>query len=297
MPEADAKLQGVPTYVGNQPAARGDQVITQVFQLHNESANNILPVLRPLISPNNTIAAYPANNTLVVTDYADNVRRIAGIIAGIDTAAGREVDLVTLKNANAIDVAEQMNKLLDPGTIGSTDATLKVTVTPDARTNSLMFRASSSARLAAAKQLALKLDAPTAQPGNMHVVPLRNADATRLAKTLRAMMGKGNGSDNTSGSSSNSNSFGNNGGGLGNSSMSTGTSGTPPLPSGLGASGSGNSNNPLTGGGSGNRDSSFSANKDNESNNDQGGGMIQADSATNSLIITASDPVYRNLRT
>ncbi|GJH07802.1 type II secretion system secretin GspD [Caballeronia novacaledonica] len=295
VPEADAKLQGVPTYVGNAPAARGDQVITQVFQLRNESANNLLPVLRPLISPNNTIAAYPANNTLVVTDYADNVRRIAGIIAGVDTAAGRSVDVVTLKNANAIDVAEQMNKLLDPGAVGSTDATLKVTVTPDARTNSLMFRASSASRLAAAKQLAQKLDSPTSQPGNMHVVALRNADATRLAKTLRGMMGKGNNnSDNTSGSGSNSNSFGQSGSGLGSSSMSTGTSGTPPLPGGLGGS-TGSSNNPMSGG-TGNRDSSFSSNKDSESGNDQGGGMIQADAATNSLIITAADPVYRNLR-
>ncbi len=216
VPEADAKLQGVPTYVGNAPAARGDQVITQVFTLKNESANNLLPVLRPLISPNNTIAAYPANNTLVVTDYADNVRRIADIIAGVNTAAGREVDILQLKNANAIDVAEQMNKLLDPGTIGSTDATLKVTVTPDARTNSLMFRASSSARLAAAKQLAMKLDAPTSQPGNMHVVALRNADATRLSKTFRGMIGEGGSNDNSSSSSgSNSqNSFGNSGSGL-----------------------------------------------------------------------------------
>ncbi|SAK42233.1 general secretory pathway protein D [Caballeronia calidae] len=295
VPEADAKLQGVPTYVGNAPAARGDQVITQVFQLRNESANNLLPVLRPLISPNNTIAAYPANNTLVVTDYADNVRRIAGIIAGVDTAAGREVDVFTLKNANAIDVAEQMNKLLDPGTVGSTDATLKVTVTPDARTNSLMFRASSSARLAAAKQLAQKLDAPTTQPGNMHVVALRNADATRLAKTLRGMLGKGNNSsDNTSGSNTGSNSFGQSGGGLSNSSMSTGQSGMPPLPGGMSGS-SGSSSNPMSGSG-GNRDSSFSSNKENESGNDQGGGMIQADAATNSLIITAPDPMYRNLR-
>jgi general secretion pathway protein D len=299
VPEADAKLQGVPTYVGNAPGARGDQVITQVFTLRNESANNLLPVLRPLISPNNTIAAYPANNTLVVTDYADNVRRIAGIIAGIDTAAGREVDVVSLKNANAIDVAEQMNKLLDPGTIGSTDATLKVTVTPDARTNSLMFRASSSARLAAAKALAKKLDAPTSEPGNMHVVALRNADATRLAKTLRAMLGKGGGgSDNTSGSSGSntSNSFGQSG--LGNSSTSTGSAGMPPLPGGMSSSSSsGMGNNPMSGSG-GNRDSSFSSNKESESGNDtgSGGGMIQADSATNSLIITAADPVYRNLR-
>ncbi|GAB5098622.1 type II secretion system secretin GspD [Caballeronia sp. HLA56] len=299
VPEADAKLQGVPTYVGNSPAARGDQVITQVFQLRNESANNILPVLRPLISPNNTIAAYPGNNTLVVTDYADNVRRIAGIIAGIDTAAGREVDLVQLKNANAIDVADQMNKLLDPGTIGSTDATLKVVVTADPRTNSLMFRASSSARLEAAKTLAKKLDSPTSQPGNMHVVALRNADATRLARTLRGMMGKGNGSSNDNSSSNSnsnsSNSFGQSGG-LGNSSNSTGTSGVPPLPGGFGGnSSSGSGSNPMSGSG-GNRDSGFSSNKDSDNGNDSGGGMIQADSATNSLIITAADPVYRNLR-
>ncbi|KMQ80963.1 General secretion pathway protein D [Candidatus Burkholderia pumila] len=295
VPEADAKLQGVPTYVGNTVPARGDQVITQVFALKNESANNLLPVLRPLISLNNTIAAYPANNTLVVTDYADNVRRIAGIIAGVDTAAGREVDIMQLKNANSLDVAEQMNKLLDPGTVGSTDATLKVTVTPDARTNSLMFRASSSARIAAAKELAKKLDAPTTEPGNMHVVQLRNAAATRLAKTLRGMMGKGSGSsDNTSSSNANSqNSFGNSGGGLSNSSFGTGQSGTPPLPSGgLGSSSSANSSNPM----GGTRDSSFSSNKDQDTGNDSIGGIIQADSATNSLIITAPEPVYHNLR-
>src|SRR6202012_3432269 len=121
VPEADAKLQGVPTYVGNAAVARGDQVITQVFQLKNESANNLLPVLRPLISPNNTVAAYPSNNTIVVTDYADNVRRIAQIIAGVDTAAGQQVLVVPLKNANAIDTTQQLSKALDPGAIGGTD--------------------------------------------------------------------------------------------------------------------------------------------------------------------------------
>jgi general secretion pathway protein D len=303
VPEADAKLQGVPTFVGNSPPARGDQVVTQVFELHNESANNILPVLRPLISPNNTISAYPANNTLVVTDYADNVRRIAGIIAGIDTAAGRETDVVPLKNANALDVADQLGKLLDPGSIGSTDATLKVTVTADPRTNSLLMRASSSTRLKAAEQLAHKLDAATTQPGNMHVVKLRNADATKLAKTLRGMLGKGGGNDSSSsgsGSSGGSNSFNQNGGGGGGGgglSSSTGQSGMPPLPGSSGSGGYGGSgSNPLGGGGQG-KDSGFGNNSGGGSDQDQpGSGMIVADAATNSLIVTASDPVYRNLR-
>ncbi|WP_305729689.1 secretin N-terminal domain-containing protein, partial [Burkholderia ubonensis] len=165
VPEADAKLQGVPTYVGNTPQARGDQVVTQVFELRNESANNLLPVLRPLISPNNTVTAYPANNTIVVTDYADNVRRIAQIIAGVDSAAGAQVLVVPLKNANAIDLAAQLQKMLDPGAIGNSDATLKVSVIADPRTNSLMLRASSASRLAAAKRLVQQLDAPSGVPG------------------------------------------------------------------------------------------------------------------------------------
>ncbi|PQV47189.1 type II secretion system secretin GspD [Paraburkholderia sp. BL21I4N1] len=305
VPEADAKLQGVPTYVGNTPVARGDQVVTQVFVLKNESANNLLPVLRPLISPNNTVAAYPANNTIVVTDYADNVRRIAQIIAGVDTAAGQSVSVVPLKNANAIDIAQQLTKMLDPGAIGSTDATLKVQITADPRTNSLLIRASNGARLAAAKTLAKELDAPTSMPGNIHVVPLRNADATKLAKTLRGMLGKGD--TGSSASSNDANSFNQNGsggggGGFGNN--STGNSGTPPLPSGgLGGGGSLGSSSLGGGSGGGGYGSNGGAgsagllggDKDKGDDN-QPGGMIQADAASNSLIITAAEPVYRNLR-
>ncbi|MFM0498979.1 type II secretion system secretin GspD [Paraburkholderia caffeinilytica] len=299
VPEADAKLQGVPTYVGNSPVARGDQVVTQVFVLKNESANNLLPVLRPLISPNNTVAAYPANNSIVVTDYADNVRRIAQIIAGVDTAAGQSVAVVQLKNANAIDIATQLTKMLDPGAIGSTDATLKVSVTADPRTNSLLIRASNGGRLAAAKQLAKELDAPTTMPGNIHVVALRNADASRLAKTLRGMLGKG-GDTGSSGGSSEANSFNQNGGG-GLGSNSTGTSGTPPLPSG--GLNSSSMSSPMGGSGGGGYGSSggsgsgglLGGDKD-KSDDNQPGGMIQADAATNSLIITAAEPVYRNLR-
>jgi general secretion pathway protein D len=299
VPEADAKLQGVPTYVGNAPSARGDQVITQVFVLKNESANNLLPVLRPLISPNNTIAAYPGNNTLVVTDYADNVRRIASIIAGVDTAAGQQVQVVPLRNANALDIAPQISKMLDPGAIGASDPSLKVSVVADPRTNSLMLRASNAQRLAAAKQLAKELDAPTTEPGNMHVVPLHNADAVTLAKTLRGMLGKGGNESSSSGNSANS--FNQNSGGGGGSNTSTGTAGTPPLPNSLGGGSLGSSS---LGGGSSAGGSSYGTSNEapflggdkDKGDENQPGGMIQADAPTNSLIITAPDAVYRNLR-
>ncbi len=72
VPEADAKLHAVPVGKG-QGAGGGDRLTTQVFNLKHESAAQLVPIIRPLVSPNNTVTAYPGNNSLVVTDYAASV--------------------------------------------------------------------------------------------------------------------------------------------------------------------------------------------------------------------------------
>lgn len=290
VPEADAKVQGVPTGIGNVPAYRGDQIITQVFTLKNESANNLLPVLRPLITPNNTITAYPANNTLVVTDYADNVRRIAAIIRGIDGQSSSDVQVIQVHNANAGEVANTVQKMLDPNSTGANDPTLKVAVTPDPRTNSIILRASNQARMQMAKRLIERLDAPGLPSGNMHVVHLHNADAVRLAATLRGMMGGGGGGATGAARSGDTSTP------TGGLAASTGTAGSAPLPTGssagagLGGASSGSSQAGLGSGGA-----AFTTSEQ-EAQQQGAGGMIQADSATNSLIITAPDPVFRNLQ-
>ncbi|MGE8201800.1 MAG: secretin N-terminal domain-containing protein, partial [Variovorax sp.] len=83
VPEADAKLQSstVNTSISATASSGSNQIVTQIFRLNYESPNNLLPVLRPLIPPNNTINVNPGNNSLVITDYADNMRRLARIIA------------------------------------------------------------------------------------------------------------------------------------------------------------------------------------------------------------------------
>ncbi|HEY3634471.1 MAG TPA: secretin N-terminal domain-containing protein, partial [Caldimonas sp.] len=112
VPEADAKLQTGTVSVG-EPGKRGDQIMTQIFRLNHENANNLVPVLRPLISPNNTINANPGNNTLVITDYADNLQRLAKVIAALDTPGTSDVEIVPLKFAIASDLAALAQKLVD----------------------------------------------------------------------------------------------------------------------------------------------------------------------------------------
>ena len=112
VPEADAKLQTGTVDVGS-TGRRGDQILTQIFRLNHENANNLVPVLRPLISPNNTINANPGNNTLVITDYADNLQRIGKIIAAMDVPASGDVEVIPLRYAVASDIAPMIQRLTE----------------------------------------------------------------------------------------------------------------------------------------------------------------------------------------
>jgi general secretion pathway protein D len=253
VPEADAKLQSgaVETNDSAPKGANGGQIVTQIFRLNFESATNLVAVLRPLISPNNTINANPGNNSLVITDYADNLRRIARIIAAMDVSNATEVEVIELKNAIAVDLAPLILKLIDASATttgaaaGAADTGFKTTVIAESRSNTLIVRAANPARVALVKSLVAKLDQPSSKSngdlGNLHVVYLKNADATKLAATLRAAI---------SGAA------------------------VSPAPSAGAGGAQGAAAAPAA----------------------TSGGQVQADTATNSLIITAPDPQYRQLR-
>lgn len=293
LPENDAKVQADnnvdPRKAMNQS---GNAIVTQVFQLNYESATALVPVLRPLIAPNNTIAAYPNNNTLVITDYADNLQRIARIIASIDGPYSGDLEIINLEHALAVDLAAILGRMLDEGNRGTgaaVDAGQRLSIMADPRTNALLLRTPSKARLNLAKALIAKLDQPTKQPGNVWVVYLKNAEAAKLARTLQAVLSSSPISDNTT-SSSLSSGGGGLGGGAGdasntNNSTRNVTNGSP----GLG--GSGGLGSSLGGGASSGQLSAASGNVELNS-----GGIVQADPSTNSLIITAPEPIYRNLR-
>ncbi len=293
VPEADAKLQGGAVSMSssdtaNAGGASGSRIVTQIFRLNYESASNLVPVLRPLISPNNTINVNPGNNSLVITDYADNLQRMARIIAALDVSNATDVEVIPLQHAIASDLAPLVAKLIEsgnagPGTAaqGQSDNSFKTTLMAEPRSNALVLRAANPARVALVRALVAKLDQPTAlgsngNAGNIYVVYLKNADAAKLAVTLRAAMA----ANTPSGAASS-----------GGSSTGTTTT-TASTNTGGGLSGS-NSNSSSTGSGmSGGPSGSLGGGSSQPST----GGQIQADPATNSLIITASEPQYRQLR-
>ena len=292
VPEADAKLQGGSVSVAKAGSAgpTGGQIVTQIFRLNYESASNLVPVLRPLISPNNTINANPGTNALVITDYADNLQRLGKIIAAMDISNASDVEIIPLKHAIATDLAPLVARLIDAGATptaaaaapGQADTSFKTTLLAEPHSNALILRAANPARLVQVRALVEKLDQPpapgsSAASGNIHVVYLKNADATKLAATLRAALSAGTGNAQASAGSSVAPASSTSTGGL--SAIGSGTtsgSSSAAAGSGLGAGASSSSTS---------------------SNQPSTGGQIQADPTTNSLIITAPEPQYRQLRT
>jgi general secretion pathway protein D len=289
VPEADAKLQTGVVSVGT-PARSGDQVLTQIFKLQHENPNNLVAVLRPLITANNTINASPGSNSLVITDYADNLQRLGRIIEALDQPSGSELEVVPLKNAVASDIVQLVQKLVDGGTVqtpGVPGTTAQTSILVDPRTNSLIIRAANATRMAQARMIVDKLDQPTAgggPAGNIWVVYLKNADATKIAEVLRAAIASGSvgggsggsGGTGAGGTGSQGSAFGNGSSGRDMTTASATTSGTT---GGTGANASPQSTNPVS-----------------ASARPSTGGQVQADPATNSLIITASEPLYRQMR-
>jgi general secretion pathway protein D len=260
VPEAEAKLQGGAVNAGEVKAG-GNQILTQIFRLNHENANNLVAVLRPLISPNNTINVNPGNNSLVITDYADNLQRMAKIIAALDVSNATDLEIFPLKHAVASDLVPLLIRLSEsggsggaPAAGGQADTSFRTSILAEPRSNAVIVRAANPARVNLIKSLIDKLDQPSQRTangdaGNIYVVYLKNADAVKLATTLRAAMSAEGGS-----------------GGAGVAPAARAAA-VPGAAAPVSASAQ-----PST------------------------GGQIQADPATNALIITAPEPQYRQMR-
>jgi general secretion pathway protein D len=276
VPEIEAK-----TYATT-PATSGTALTTRVFTLQHESAAQVLNIVRPLVAPNNPVTAYAPANALIITDYADNLRRIEQIIQTMDQpprTAGAEPSVLVMKNASAADVAQLLrNVFTDPATAQNPEPRDRVLITADARLNAIVLRAENPTRLARAIALARELDQAPAvgvgagATGNVHIIRLRNANATDLAQTLRKVLGAESASGNAASAPATPN--------LSSLLTNTPANGTnvptPQLASALTAAPSAAPPSQV----------SFTA----------GQATIFADAANNTLIINAPDLIARNLK-
>lgn len=201
LPEADARQQSVGLGTNGSP---GDAITTRMFPLKYEAAQAVGTAIKPLLNNAATVVPYPANNTLVVTDYAQNLKRLAVILEAIDVPGMGLPVMVPLSHATATELAPIIQNLMTDGAPGvgsaaagaqgggATANTLAVAgdgfaVYAEPHSNSLLIRSSSPGKLLRAQQLIKQVDRPEAG-GSIEVIYLKNAVASEVAQMLRAIL-------------------------------------------------------------------------------------------------------------
>jgi general secretion pathway protein D len=182
MPDATARTMpgdDLPDRVSN----TSDEIVTQVIQVKNVSAAQLVPVLRSLVPQNGHLVGYQPSNILIITDRAANVSRIQKIVRRIDQAGDSEVDIVALQNASASEVVRVISTLTQQQQAQDGGANPMKLVADD-RSNSVLVSGDPSQRLRI-KALIAHLDTPLQSGGNTQVRYLRYADAEKIAPKLK----------------------------------------------------------------------------------------------------------------
>lgn len=173
-----------PTQVGSKNST-ASQFVTEVFRLRSIDATAAVETLRPLVSREGSITANRNANSLVVADYADNIRRMRDLIRQIDRDSAA-TQVVPLKNAGAREIATSLQALAGQGS--GEGASSPVTIVAFDSSNSIALRGdpTSVSRFAA---MARDLDNRAESGAEIRVYNLQHADAGTLLPTIQALIG------------------------------------------------------------------------------------------------------------
>jgi len=192
----DISNNALPIFKDESPIT--DAFITRIVQLKNISALEMSNAIKNLVSKRGNLFAYPATNTLIVTDTGTNIDRLLKIMQELDQEGPHEgLEFIHIRYANAKDIAARITELYtqDKQTKAPTRRGQEFEETPyiskviaDDRTNSVIILASGRA-MDKVRALISQLDRPLPDgvEGKIHVHYLKHASAKDLASVLNSL--------------------------------------------------------------------------------------------------------------
>jgi general secretion pathway protein D len=182
VPDVNAKQNAVPFDLRQKQ--KGEALVTRVIMLDNTSANELVPVLRPLLPQFAHLAAINGANALVISDHANNIAEIEELVRSLDSGEGDELEVMALKEVRADDVMSMLDSLT--ATSASKDMRgSRLRILADTRSNRLLVKGDARARKRI-RDLVAQLDKPAAERlSGVRVFRLKHASAKQTADVLK----------------------------------------------------------------------------------------------------------------
>lgn len=183
IPNIDAKTQSPDLINGLRNPPRGDDMMVSVIPVHYVPAEQLVPVLRPLMPQWSSVSAYAPSNMLILSGRANNIKSLTDIIRQVDSSTSNGIDMVPLKYALAMDIANTLKDLVK--TQPSIGSRTQITVSADDRSNSILVSGNKTDRIRL-RMLILKLDKESSEGmnSNTQVVYLNYLRAEDLVPIL-----------------------------------------------------------------------------------------------------------------
>jgi len=162
-------------------ATANDHIVTTTIPILNVAANQMIPVLRPIISQHGHLASYTPSNTIIVTDTQANIARLKNVIGQLDKEIDEDYEVITLENASADEVAKVIKSLLPTNNKQTSNP---LTIAVDRHNNQIIVGGASAKRLKV-RFLAKELDKHQDKEGGTSVVYLRYANAKDILPVLQ----------------------------------------------------------------------------------------------------------------
>ena len=178
-----------------------DRFVIEVVKVEHVAAEEMAKILQPFISPGGDVLAYPRANLVVISDLAQNVRRLRQMVGVFDTDTFRDLHarVYRIEHANAEDLGEELASVLEPYGVVMTDVAARhgVFVVPLARLNAVVVIAFNPEVFSHVEKWMQVLDVPPEKGGGriVHVYAVENAKAIDLAGLLGSLYGGGGGDD------------------------------------------------------------------------------------------------------
>ena len=164
----------------------GQDFVTQAIILDNVGAQQLVPILRPILAQYAHLAAHQASNALIIADRPQNIRRVNELVRRLDQASTAEIEVIQLENASADEVVRMLSQLNTAAQAAGGSPPIQVIADP--RTNSVLLSGTGAVKLQM-RALIAHLDTPSAEGGDTLVRYLNYADAEDLATKLQAQFG------------------------------------------------------------------------------------------------------------
>ena len=167
------------------------KIVSKVFYFKNINASIAANIIRPFLSQKGfPLVANSQQNSLVVVDYADNLRNLDILIRSIDDADEALPVIFPLTHISAYEAETSLINMLEKSTqVGNVtlSASFSENITADINNNRLLIKASPK-RLSYISKLLSFIDIPRKSAEMFHIYHLKFANAETIAKTLSGIL-------------------------------------------------------------------------------------------------------------